>query len=337
MCGKMSFVDEHYTSIPGTWMAQKINLELLVPLYEAQQFSAECLVFTSDVALTRRGRKSQGGSAEMTVLENHHTLNRIIDTRHCGSGYKDASRRFCHDIELKFLTQQEREKGLGCDSVCDWLGEVREMRGRVFYDDGRRPFFRMNDGSFGDPDPVDLNAYHLVARSRGRAVGCARIVPPENILSGFIASIIGRQRFDQILQDLGTHRERTCEASRWVVVPECRGVLGPSIVVAAWTVARWLRLEKAFVLACTCKKQDVALTRMGAHAINDLPLVRSVISDDKFRLLYFDVADASESMERRIDEMAKVLNLDFSCFPRKPTQDPQQAGDADSIIKAQYE
>src|SRR5215831_517640 len=127
----------------------------------------------------------------MTLLENHYTPKRIIDARHCGNRYKDASRHFYSDIELKFLTQQEREKGLGSDSVCDWLDEVREMRGRVFYDDGHRPFFRMNDGSFGDPDPVDVHAYHIVVRSQGRAVGCARIVPPESILSGFIASVIG--------------------------------------------------------------------------------------------------------------------------------------------------
>jgi Acetyltransferase (GNAT) domain len=193
----------------------------------------------------------------------------------------------------------------------DWLAEVREMRGRVIYEQGRRPSFRMIDGSFDDPDPIDRHAYHIIARAQGRAVGCSRIMVMANGRPSTVTSTIGEDRFDRILRDIGTTREQTCEASRWIVVPEYRGKLGPRIVAASWAVARWLSVEIAFVLAGTRQGQDRALVHMGARAISGLPLFPAEVLDDDLRLLYFDVSHPSESMRKQMLEIATVLNLTF--------------------------
>jgi hypothetical protein len=137
-----------------------------------------------------------------------------IETNVCGNRQSISSVHRGFTFELKFLDQQERGWGLNSYAISGWLAEAREMRGRVLYDDGRRSFFRMNDGSFGDPDPVDIEAYHNSARSEGHMVGYARIVPPASLLTGFIASTIGKCRLEAILHELGTDRERICEASR---------------------------------------------------------------------------------------------------------------------------
>ena len=226
----------------------------------------------------------------------------------------NAAGRTSLAMDLRFM--DERGTDRTSTSAPAWLAEVREMRGRVLYDEGRRPFFRLPNGSFYDSDPADLHAYHVIARSQGRAVGSARVLPLAVELS-FISFTIGIERFEHILRDLGTTWEHACEAARWAVVREWRGRLGHRIVMASWAVARWLGFDVAFVLACTCEKQDLALIRFGARAIRGLPLFPSRISDDTLRLLYFDVSHPEESMRRRIDEAAEALNL-VGCTTRSP-------------------
>lgn len=210
-------------------------------------------------------------------------------------------------MELKFVGRRDRSAG----GSPGWLSEIREMRGRIIYDSKRRPQFLRQDGSFDDSDPVDLEAYHLIARLQGRAVGCARIVPLRDRQPSTVASTVGPERFDRILSEIGTVRERTCEASRWLIVPECRGHgLGALIVAASGAVVRWLTLDGVFVLAGTREHQDKALIRLGARAMPDLPLFSSPVFDDELRLLYFEAAHASQAMEKKVSETAKLLKLD---------------------------
>jgi hypothetical protein len=132
------------------------------------------------------------------------------------------------------------------------------------------------------------------------------------ILRGLIA--IGEERLASILWDLGVTRERACEASRWVVVPEFRGELGPRIVAASWAVARWLSMDVAFVMAGTRQRQDLVLIRMGARPVRAVPLVRSEIFDDELRLLYFDVLQPRPIMRLQMDEAATALHLPNHSF-----------------------
>ena len=161
-----------------------------------------------------------------------------------------ASKRQEITMELRFPSKEVPPGG--------WLTELREMRGRVWYAAGRRPSFLMPDGSFCDSDPADLEAFHIIARSAGRAVGCARVMPLVNAHSTTLSSAIGVDRLEAIVRDLGTTWNRVCEASRWAVVPEFQDQLDRRLVAASWAVARSLSMEWAFVMAGTRDCQDNA-------------------------------------------------------------------------------
>jgi hypothetical protein len=68
-------------------------------------------------------------------------------------------------------------------------------------------------------------------------------------------------------------------------------------------------MDIAFVMAGTRQKQDLALIRMGARPVSDIPLVRSEVFDDELRLLCFDVPQPSQSMRNQMDEAADALHL----------------------------
>jgi hypothetical protein len=214
------------------------------------------------------------------------------------------------EMRLRIVSEQTATQRPEWQDLPPWLREVREMRGRIFYEDGRRPFFRRPDLSFDDPDPADMNSYHVIASFEGRRVGYARIAPFSGSVPGFISSTIGAEKLHPILRTLNTDEAHACEASRWVVVPEFRGRLGSWMVAASWAIARWLCYDIALVLACTCQKQDLALVRMGAHAVEGLPLFPSHISDDRLRLLYFDVRNPANFMRAKIADAARTLYLD---------------------------
>src|ERR1700730_6100988 len=48
-------------------------------------------------------------------------------------------------------------------SSLDWLKNVSALRGKVLFDNGKRPAFRTPDGGFLDPDPIDVRAFHILA------------------------------------------------------------------------------------------------------------------------------------------------------------------------------
>jgi hypothetical protein len=68
--------------------------------------------------------------------------------------------------------------------VPDWLEAARRLRARVFYDGGRRPRFRDDDGNYGDPDPADLLSFHLLAYRGRELAACARFLPLHSALPG---------------------------------------------------------------------------------------------------------------------------------------------------------
>ena len=209
--------------------------------------------------------------------------------------------------ELVAPERRRHEQGL---PPSPFLQELWAVRGLVLFDHGRRPAFRLTDGTFADPDPLDAAAHHIVFRLEERMVACARIALLSDVASGTIAALIGQRRFEEILNGIGTTTAETCEGARWTVVPDCRKHgLGRKIIIASWTVARWLGVKTALVLAGTRNSQDQALCRLGARPVDGLPLVPAPRFDDELRLLYFDISNPSEPMQKRIDEVAMLLRL----------------------------
>lgn len=88
-----------------------------------------------------------------------------------------------------------------------WLVELRECRARIAWNSGRRPDFRQTDGTFVDPDPHDLRAYHLMVRTdAGELIACCRYAPLEAAVSNPTAA----------------ERESCQFRYRWIFRTECR-------------------------------------------------------------------------------------------------------------------
>src|SRR5687768_4251383 len=94
------------------------------------------------------------------------------------------------------------------------LDEISELRGRVLYDNGRRPDFRLPSGHFADPDPLDPHAYHIIARNDGNPVGCVRNVPVTEGVTCITERLLGERRFAEMLSAFGVKREAAVECSR---------------------------------------------------------------------------------------------------------------------------
>jgi len=125
-----------------------------------------------------------------------------------------------------------------------------------------------------------------------------------------IASAIGNERFDGVLRTFETRHNRACEGARWIVLPEYRGKLGRRLVAATWAVSLWLGLDSVYVLSGTREHQDVALARLGAHAVEGIPLCSAPRFDDDLRLMRFNVGTPPRALAAGIDDASGALNLD---------------------------
>jgi predicted GNAT family N-acyltransferase len=191
----------------------------------------------------------------------------------------------------------------------NWLPELQQMRGRVLYADGRRPAFRLPDGSFADADTIDLDAYHVMVRYNFHIVACTRVLLLSVGTRGVVASSVGQNLADSLVTALRMSGKVVCEGSRWIVAPEYRSQkLGFHIMAASLAVARWLGVGTAFVMAGV-RGQRRLLMRMGARAVENTPIVTSNVYDDEMTLLAFDIMNPTTSMLHAVDEMAETLNL----------------------------
>ena len=102
------------------------------------------------------------------------------------------------------------------DTGGHWLREVHEMRGRVMYNErGRNAAFLSADGTYVDADPFDVQAHHVLLRSSQRIVACARVSRLDRRTPGYVSTMLGQEKFDEVLRDLEIPFEQSCEASRW--------------------------------------------------------------------------------------------------------------------------
>jgi hypothetical protein len=185
-----------------------------------------------------------------------------------------------------------------------WLRKLREMRGRVIYGEGGgNPIFLSANGTPYDADPFDLQAHHVLLLAAQRIIACARVSPFDCMKPGYVSSLLGQSRLETVLRDLGTTPEFSCEASRWIVAPDCRNLgLGPRVVAVAWSVARSLGMHTAFVFAGTRFGQDRILCRMGALPVKGVTTLPGGAIDDDLRLLYFNVADPPTMIRKKMGQ-----------------------------------
>jgi N-acyl-L-homoserine lactone synthetase len=207
-------------------------------------------------------------------------------------------------------------------STLDWLAEVRALRGKAFYEGGRRPAFRTPAGAFLDPDPIDRHAFHVLAYDGAKLVGCVRLYHLD--LDGpacLTEKILGEKMFSQMLRTLGARRDEIVEIGRWVVDPDYCAKnrdFGLSVQLAAASAAvanalgKASRAEHGFAIcaAGTKDRQDRMLTRLGMAPVAGIgPVYCEKYRDDISVLCCSSAQRLSPLLTGLIDQMADKIGL----------------------------
>lgn len=197
------------------------------------------------------------------------------------------------------------------DSEPAWLGELSEMRGRVLYADGRRPAFRQADGRFADVDPLDGFAYHLLARNPAGLAGCIRLLPLAESPACVTERVLGPERFQELLREIGTPVVRMSEASRWAVAPgQRRSTVGMRLIAGMWLVCRHLGHRVTIGLAGRREGQDQLLIRTGARPLDSIPPFALPQFADELQVLCFDLWKPAPTFETVMARMAEDLDVE---------------------------
>lgn len=152
-----------------------------------------------------------------------------------------------------------------------FASEVQRFRAKIFFAEGRRPYFRREDGSFADISAADDHAYHLVCRDRrcGTLAGCLRasLTSPQGQSS--VAEHIGADRAAQVLGRLGVHSSEVLEMERLAVGQDHRlQGAGEALVVSAHALA--IRLA-CHILWCVSAEGDGQHRHFVRYGATELP------------------------------------------------------------------
>jgi GNAT acetyltransferase-like protein len=185
------------------------------------------------------------------------------------------------------------------------------MRGRVLHAGGRRPQYRQADGSFLDQDPLDRCAYHILLRSSAYLIGCIRVVPLTSVPTCGTESLLGHQRFEHLLVNIGTTRDRAGEVGRWIVAPEySRFRMGLRLISGVGALSKWLGLETVIANVGTRDGQAEILMRAGGRRVPGLSPIKSQEYNDDLVVLTFDLMHPAKSLGPLVAEMATLLSLE---------------------------
>jgi Acetyltransferase (GNAT) domain len=356
--GARSYCLVHEENIAGDTPYAQIAIEYKIeqlPLRYGGLFVARCLeIFGPDIL------PSLSFVTEHIVLDIGHTkfneqeLGRLIDDIPeslpflvaAGSTALDAYAQFLTDcVELaenhcqvspvlseapsRFLSWQLHSPlcdsiGGAGDSWPEWVDEVRSLRGAAFFDNGRRPRFKTDDGCYADSDSIDLHAWHVLAYVGDSLVGCVRVYP---LAAGgpqcLTERLLGGERFSEMLFRLGKDRDNTIEIGRWVVDPVLRaqGSLAPGIGVqlAAGAGALALALVSqsedingvAIFSAGSRDKQYLMLSHLGLRPVSGIEPLASTEYDDVIRVMYCTgTQELQPRFQRMMDAMAVTIGID---------------------------
>ncbi|GLZ78477.1 ubiquitin activation protein [Actinorhabdospora filicis] len=150
------------------------------------------------------------------------------------------------------------------------LAEIQDLRARVLYDNGRRPSFRHTDGRHTDPQDLDHDAWHFLARREpgARPLGYVRLAMPRATARFQSREYLGDQAYDALLTEHGLPAGRVFEHSRLVVEHRARK-LGLGIHLNAVAIAAAHALGAAAMTGTSGTKdgQDRFHERFGFRAV----------------------------------------------------------------------
>ncbi|MBB2913179.1 hypothetical protein FHS43_004477 [Streptosporangium becharense] len=132
-----------------------------------------------------------------------------------------------------------RQSALG--PIEAWLTRIREFRGKIMYDNGRRPYFCDDVGRYIDAEEIDFGSWHISAHlgSDTRIAACVRLVPPE--LSSLFKSrrYLGPRWREETIAAMAPDNESIFEVGRLLLSGRVHdGELADTLLAAAIAVGR---------------------------------------------------------------------------------------------------
>ena len=98
--------------------------------------------------------------------------------------------------------------------------------------------------------------------------------------------------------------------SRWTVAPFARGTaVGPTLVLGAWAVGRWLGKLSLLATVGTRDGQKTLLARFGGHMLQNAGAKYVAEYDDEVVAMHFDLTCPPPRVAAKLDSTGKLLGL----------------------------
>jgi hypothetical protein len=193
-------------------------------------------------------------------------------------------------------------------SVPAWVSEIRALRSRVLYDEGRRPRFQPGSAGDGDPDPLDLQSFHVAVRDDGILVGCVRITPIGGPLPCATEQFIGAERWGTLLGHMAVPSDQIVEHGRWVAAREYKDI-GTGLYLMCLSFALAYKLGYTSSVATASIDVVEMLERAGARRAPDLAPVHSEHYAGDAIVLYGHQREFSPSVLQQFERTAALLRI----------------------------
>jgi hypothetical protein len=199
--------------------------------------------------------------------------------------------------------------------VTDWLNELREMRARSYHAEGC-PGFRLPNGIYADPDPLDSLTHHLAILKDVEAVGGIRLACLGEVWPCLSEKILGEdhEKLQKSLEQLNISRENVGELSRWAIAEAYQNDRwGMSLVGGIIALARVKGHRAVIGSASTrktrCKPKSPAdmWIKIGARPMPHLEIREVPEYNDRVQFLCLDLDKVDPGFERLVNKMAVLL------------------------------
>lgn len=177
------------------------------------------------------------------------------------------------------------------------LDEISEFRGKILYENGRRPIFKNGNG-FSDPDVIDNFAYHLLGRDNQRIIGYVRLLPVDTGCLSMTEKFLNPLQFRLMLTEFGSHKREIIEGGRWLVEPSYRSSnLAISLAIGGISIAKQLGFKCLICPVGTKHMQHRILASIGLREVPNLPLITIQELDDEVRIMYVNLQEHLPNFE----------------------------------------
>ncbi len=190
-----------------------------------------------------------------------------------------------------------------------WQQELAEFRGRIYYQNGKRPQYLDGAGKVFDWETCDDYSYHLVLRWKEKVIGCGRILAPISSYSNPLTfQTCDSHWVLSALSKIGIDENSIAECGRLTLDEKFRGEgLGMKVIAGLYALSHILGMKTAIAIVGTILGQDLIIKRSGAKPFPGLEPIFSPIFQELTILFYKDLTVHPRNFQGTFQEMKNML------------------------------